>query len=144
MGSWEGRLVRLGFADPQRAGRMRGELSAADIRSPLATEQLIQTLCESADPDLALKRLCGMVESLHRHEYDAAAFARTLDMDEAFRRRLVYVLGASDAPGRHLGVHPRHCYDLADPSLACARPSVEDAAAKLAIAIDAENPVDAL
>jgi glutamate-ammonia-ligase adenylyltransferase len=144
MGSWEGRLVRLGFADPQRAGVMLEELSALDTHSPLATEQLIQTLSESADPDLALQGLCGMVESLHRHEYDAAAFARTLDMDEAFRRRLVYVLGASDALGRHLGVHPRHWYDLADPALAGARPSVEDAAAKLAIAIDAENPVDAL
>ncbi|MEU4293408.1 bifunctional [glutamine synthetase] adenylyltransferase/[glutamine synthetase]-adenylyl-L-tyrosine phosphorylase [Kribbella sp. NPDC026596] len=143
-GSWEGRLVRLGFADPRRAGVMLEQLDALDARSPMVTEQLIASLSESADPDLALHGLCGMAEALHRHQYDLAAFARTLEVDDGFRRRLVFVLGASEALGRHLGVHPRHWYDLADPALAGARPSVEDVAAKLAKAVDAENPVDAL
>ena len=123
---------------------MLEQLDALDTRSPMATEQLITTLSESADPDLALHGLCGMVEALQRHQYDVAAFTRTLEMDDGFRRRLVYVLGASEALGRHLGVHPRHWYDLADPALAGARPSVEDVAAKLATAVDADNPVDAL
>ncbi|NUR96060.1 MAG: bifunctional [glutamine synthetase] adenylyltransferase/[glutamine synthetase]-adenylyl-L-tyrosine phosphorylase [Kribbellaceae bacterium] len=143
-GSWEGRLVRLGFEDPQRAAGMLEELDALDSHTPMATEQLITTLSESADPDLALHGLCVMAESLHRHGHDVAAFARTLGMDDDFRRRLVYVLGASEALGRHLGVHPRHWYDLADPSLTGSRPSVEDVAAKLATAIDAANPIDAL
>ncbi|MDX2970745.1 bifunctional [glutamine synthetase] adenylyltransferase/[glutamine synthetase]-adenylyl-L-tyrosine phosphorylase [Kribbella solani] len=142
--SWEGRLVRLGFEDPRRAAGMLEGLDALDSHSPLATEQLITTLSESADPDLALLSLCGMAESLHRHDYDLAAFARTLEMDADFRRRLVFVLGASEALGRHLAVHPRHWYDLADPALAGSRPSVEGVAAKLATAVDAENPVDAL
>jgi len=102
---------------------MLEELDALDSHSPLATEQLITTLSESADPDLALQSLCAMAESLHRHGHDLAAFARTLEMDADFRRRLVYVLGASEALGRHLGVHPRHWYDLADPALAGSRPS---------------------
>ncbi|MFF0271378.1 bifunctional [glutamine synthetase] adenylyltransferase/[glutamine synthetase]-adenylyl-L-tyrosine phosphorylase [Kribbella sp. NPDC004536] len=123
---------------------MLEELDALDAHTPMATEQLITTLSESADPDLALHGLCTMAESLHRHGHDVAAFARTLGMDDDFRRRLVYVLGASEALGRHLGVHPRHWYDLADPSLAGSRPSVEDVAAKLATAIDAANPIDAL
>lgn len=144
MRSWEGRLVRLGFADPQRAGRVLEQLDALEPHSPLATEQLITSLSESADPDLALHGLCGMAEALHRHQHDLAAFARTLEMDDDFRRRLVYVLGASEALGRHLGVHPRHWYDLADPALAGARPSQDDVAAKLATAVDDENPVDAL
>ncbi|HET6986131.1 MAG TPA: bifunctional [glutamine synthetase] adenylyltransferase/[glutamine synthetase]-adenylyl-L-tyrosine phosphorylase, partial [Kribbella sp.] len=143
-GSWEGRLVRLGFADPRRAGMMLEQLDGPEARSPMATEQLITTLSESADPDLALQGLCGVVEALHRHQYDVAAFARTLEMDDDFRRRLVYVLGASEALGRHLGVHPRHWYDLADPALAGARPSAEDVAAKLASAVDTGHPVDAL
>ncbi|MGW5195365.1 bifunctional [glutamine synthetase] adenylyltransferase/[glutamine synthetase]-adenylyl-L-tyrosine phosphorylase [Kribbella sp. NPDC004138] len=142
--SWEGRLVRLGFEDPGRAAGMLEELDALDSHSPLATEQLITTLSESADPDLALQSLCAMAESLHRHGHDLAAFARTLEMDADFRRRLVYVLGASEALGRHLGVHPRHWYDLADPALAGSRPSADDVAAKLATAVDADNPVDAL
>jgi glutamate-ammonia-ligase adenylyltransferase len=123
---------------------MLEDLDALDSHSPLATEQLITTLSESADPDLALHSLCAMAESLHRHGHDLGAFARTLEMDADFRRRLVSVLGASEALGRHLGVHPRHWYDLADPSLAGSRPSVEDVAAKLRTAVDAENPVDAL
>src|SRR5690242_4795954 len=123
---------------------MLEELDALDSHSPMATEQLITTLGESADPDLALHGLCGMAEALHRHGYDVAAFARTLEMDEGFRRRLVYVLGASEALGRHLAVHPRHWYDLADPALASARPSIEDVAAKLATAVDADHPIDAL
>ncbi|GAA1163458.1 bifunctional [glutamine synthetase] adenylyltransferase/[glutamine synthetase]-adenylyl-L-tyrosine phosphorylase [Kribbella jejuensis] len=142
--SWEGRLVRLGFEDPQRAAGMLEELDALDSHTPMATEELITTLSECADPDLALHGLCVMAESLHRHGHDVAAFARTLGMDADFRRRLVYVLGASEALGRHLGVHPRHWYDLADPSLTGSRPSVEDVAAKLATAIGAPSPIDAL
>jgi [glutamine synthetase] adenylyltransferase / [glutamine synthetase]-adenylyl-L-tyrosine phosphorylase len=123
---------------------MLEQLDRLDPRNPMASEQLITTLSESADPDLALHGLCGIAESLHRHQYDVAAFARTLEVDDGFRRRLVYVLGASEALGRHLGVHPRHWYDLADPTLAGVRPSAEDVAAKLATAVDAPKPVDAL
>ncbi|MFF0340380.1 bifunctional [glutamine synthetase] adenylyltransferase/[glutamine synthetase]-adenylyl-L-tyrosine phosphorylase [Kribbella sp. NPDC004875] len=123
---------------------MLEELDALDSHSPMATEQLITTLSESADPDLALHGLCGMAEALHKNGYDVAAFARTLEMDADFRRRLVFVLGASEALGRHLCVHPRHWYDLADPALTGNRPSLEDVALKLAGAVDAENPVDAL
>ncbi|MGZ0146978.1 bifunctional [glutamine synthetase] adenylyltransferase/[glutamine synthetase]-adenylyl-L-tyrosine phosphorylase [Kribbella sp. WER1] len=143
-GSWEGRLVRLGFEDPQRAAGMLETLDSLDSHSPMATEQLITTLSESADPDLALLGLCTMAEALHRHGHDIAAFARTLEMDPDFRRRLVFVLGASEALGRHLGLHPRHWYDLADPALAGARPTMDDVAARLATAIDADSPIDAL
>ncbi|TWD83162.1 glutamate-ammonia-ligase adenylyltransferase [Kribbella amoyensis] len=142
--SGEGRLARLGFADPQRAGRTLEELDALDSYSPMATDQLVASLSETADPDLALHGLLGLAESLHQHGHDLAAFARTLDMDDDFRRRLCCVLGASEALGRHLSVHPRHWYDLADPALAQVRPTPDDVASCLATAVDAENPVDAL
>jgi [glutamine synthetase] adenylyltransferase / [glutamine synthetase]-adenylyl-L-tyrosine phosphorylase len=119
-------------------------LSAPGEYGPMASDQLIASLSESADPDLALTGLLGMAESLHANGFDLAAFARTLDMDADFRRRLTYVLGASEAFGRHLSVHPRHWYDLADPALAASRPTPDDVAACLATAVDAENPVDAL
>ncbi|HEU4946607.1 MAG TPA: bifunctional [glutamine synthetase] adenylyltransferase/[glutamine synthetase]-adenylyl-L-tyrosine phosphorylase [Kribbella sp.] len=142
--SGEGRLARLGFADPQRAGRMLEQLDALDGYGPMATEQLITSLAESADPDLALHSLLGMAESLRASDYDVAALGRTLDLDADFRRRLTSVLGASEALGRHLSVHPRHWYDLADPALAASRPTPDDVAACLATAVDAEHPVDAL
>jgi glutamate-ammonia-ligase adenylyltransferase len=143
-------LARAGFADSARAGRMLDELDALDALSapgeysPMASDQLIASLSESADPDLALTGLLGLAESLRANDFDLAAFARTLDMDGDFRRRLIYVLGASEALGRHLSVHPRHWYDLADPALAASRPTPDDVAACLATAVDAENPVDAL
>lgn len=142
--SGEGRLARAGFADSQRAGRLLSELDALDVHTPMATDHLIASLSESADPDLALTGLVGMAESLHQNGHDLAAFARTLEMDADFRRRLTFVLGASEAFGRHLSVHPRHWYDLADPALAASRPTPDDVASCLATAVDAENPVDAL
>ncbi|TDO33492.1 glutamate-ammonia-ligase adenylyltransferase [Kribbella sp. VKM Ac-2527] len=142
--SGEGRLVRLGFADPQRAAKLLDQLDALDSHSPMATDQLINSLSETADPDLALHGLLGTAEALHQHGYDLAVFARTLDMDDGFRRRLCCVLGASEALGRHLSVHPRHWYDLADPALARSGPGPDDVAARLVTAVDAENPVDAL
>ncbi|WP_460652510.1 bifunctional [glutamine synthetase] adenylyltransferase/[glutamine synthetase]-adenylyl-L-tyrosine phosphorylase [Kribbella endophytica] len=140
----EGQLVRRGFADPQRASKMLQQLDQLDARTPMATEQLISSLSESADPDLALLHLLGLAEALAQHEYDVSAFARTLDMDDDFRRRLCFVLGASEALGRHLTVHPRHWYDLADPALAGSNPTPDDVAARLALAVDDDNPVDAL
>ncbi|ADB31693.1 (Glutamate--ammonia-ligase) adenylyltransferase [Kribbella flavida DSM 17836] len=142
--SSEGQLVRRGFADPRRAAKMLDQLDALDAHTPMATDQLITSLSESADPDLALLGLLGLVEALDQHEFDLPAFARTLDMDGDFRRRLCGVLGASEALGRHLSVHPRHWYDLADPALAGTNPGPDDVAARLATAFDAENPVDAL
>jgi len=110
----------------------------------MANDQLVTSLSESADPDLALTGLLGMAESLRRNEFDLTGFARTLDVDADFRRRLIFVLGASEALGRHLSVHPRHWYDLADPALARSHPTPDDVAACLATAVDAEDPVDAL
>jgi glutamate-ammonia-ligase adenylyltransferase len=120
------------------------QLDQLDAHTPMATEQLITSLSESADPDLALLHLLGLAEALDQHDYDVAAFARTLDMDDDFRRRLCCVLGASEALGRHLTVHPRHWYDLADPALAGSNPTPDDVAARLALAVDDDNPVDAL
>jgi glutamate-ammonia-ligase adenylyltransferase len=142
--SGEGRLARLGFADPQRAGRMLDQLRELDGHSPMPTDQLIGALAASADPDLALRALLGIAESLASAGHDVAAFARTLDLDADFRRRLTCVLGASEALGRHLIVHPRHWYDLADPALAASRPTQDDVATRLATAVEAESPVDAL
>lgn len=123
---------------------MLDRLDELDVRSPMASDQVVTSLSESADPDLALTGLLGMAEALDQNRHDLAAFARTLDVDADFRRRLISVLGASEALGRHLGVHPRHWYDLADPALASSHPTPDDVAACLATAVDADNPVDAL
>src|SRR6266508_5861388 len=143
-GSDEVRLVRLGFTDPAKAATRLERLDRAGRRTLLVTDDLVAALSATADPDLALAGLLGMVEAIERGGHDLDAFARTLELDPDFRHRLTDVLGASEALGRHLGQHPRHWYDLADPALAAARPSADDVVASLARAVDAERPVDAL
>ncbi len=140
----EVRLVRLGFTDPAHAATLLERLGRASGRTALVTDDLVVALSATADPDLALAGLLGMVEAIERGGHDLDAFARTLELDPDFRHRLTDVLGASEALGRHLGQHPRHWYDLADPALAAARPSADDVVASLARAVDAERPVDAL
>jgi len=143
-GSDEVRLVRLGFTDASRSAARLERLDRLSRHTPLVTDDLVASLSVTADPDLALAGLVGMVEALERGEHDLDAFARTLEVDPDFRHRLTVVLGASEAFGRHLAHHPRHWYDLADPALAAARPSADDVAARLATAVEAEHPVDAL
>jgi len=142
--SGAGRLVRLGFADPTRASRLLDRLDALGRHSQMASDELVAALAGAADPDLALQSLVTMVEALAGGGHDVAGFSRTLETDGDFRHRLTAVLGASEALGRHLALHPRHWYDLADPSLAAARPTRDDVAACLATAVKADRPVDAL
>ena len=136
--------MRLGFTDPAKAATRLERLDRAGRRTPLVTDDLLTALSATADPDLALAGLLGMVEALERGGHDLDTFARTLEVDPDFRHRLTAVLGASEALGRHLSHHPRHWYDLADPALADARPSRDDVEAALACVVRAERPADAL
>jgi [glutamine synthetase] adenylyltransferase / [glutamine synthetase]-adenylyl-L-tyrosine phosphorylase len=148
--SGEGRLVRLGFGDPRRAEQALAALADIDRRNgldphfPLAGDELLSACAEAADPDLALDGVLATATALDAAGHDLTAFARTLDIDPEFRHRLTVVLGASAAFGQHLGVHPRHWYDLADPALRGAPPSPEEVIRRLGTAVDAENPIDAL
>ena len=142
--SGEGRLARLGFGEPQRAMAALERLHQLDTHCPLDTDDLVTALAATADPDLALHGLVGLAEALQSGEHDLDGFARVLEIDEDFRHRLTVVLGASDALGRHLAVHPRHWYDLADPALAGVHPTADDVAAQLAKALDSARPIDSL
>ena len=137
-------MVRLGFTDAASSAGRLGLLRELTPHNELVTDDLLAALAATADPDLALTGVLGIAEGLQRGGHDLDAFARTLEMDPDFRHRLTVVLGASEALGRHLAHHPRHWYDLADPALAATRPSRDDVVARLATAVDAERPADAL
>ncbi len=105
------RLVRLGFVDPVRAGRLA---VGARLEFDLLTE-----IAKSADPDLALESLVHLLSAAA----DETQLRQALDTDEALRDRLFAVLGASSALGDHLASHPGDWHELADPELDGARPT---------------------
>ncbi len=86
-----GRLARLGFADPERAGLLLGDAGL----DPDSDAGLLAALAAAPDPDLALVGLSRI----------PAAVAE-LRGDDGFRDRLIAVLGVSAALADHLARHP--------------------------------------
>ncbi len=90
-------LVRIGFADREAA-------RALIAKSALGLEddpELLAAFGEAADPDLALGALTALAEVADAKELRAA-----LTRSEVFRRRILAVLGASQALGEYLLRHP--------------------------------------
>ena len=126
-----GRLVRLGFQDPERAG------AALTRLGPLG-EELLHLVASTGDPDLALGVLADLAEKVAEPEQMLDALAD----DEGTAMRLLSVLGASSALGDHLLRHPEHWHDLTDPALGTTRPAAFAVRADLLAAVGAD-PRDA-
>ena len=126
-----GRLVRLGFQDPDRAADALQRLGDAG-------RGLLHLVATTADPDLALQALADLAE---RVEEPDRMLDRLAD-DEGTAMRLLSVLGASAALGDHLRRHPEHWRDLTDPMLGTTRPPAFAVRADLLRAVGAE-PADA-
>jgi glutamate-ammonia-ligase adenylyltransferase len=90
-------LARLGFQDREEAVR-RIALPDLDLASG---SDLLAAFAEAGDPDLALASLTALAEVTDAKELRAA-----LERSELFRRRLIAVLGASQALGEYLLRHP--------------------------------------
>jgi glutamate-ammonia-ligase adenylyltransferase len=103
------RLARFGFGDRAVEQLGPGGLGLWDpatgeaVGEPAAA--LIGALSRAGDPDLALRQLHRLVESLNRTDAGPALLAALFD-DDGLRRRLVAVLGASSALGDHLVANP--------------------------------------
>ena len=132
------RLARFGFADNgTRAADLLGpaglRLWDVEAQEPVDADaaELIRLLSRAADPNLALRQLHRMIESVARAAVrgnggqvsgpsdGTAASAATdavldaLHGDPGLRRRLIAVLGASSALGDHLVANPGHWRALA-------------------------------
>ncbi len=127
-------LARMGFFDPEGAGRLLADLGEA-------AETLLPLIARSADPDQALSALVALAEAADDRE---ALLAEVAD-DEGTSMRLLSVLGSSVALGEHLRRHPAHWHDLCDPVLGSTRPSRDAMRVDLMRAVgadpDAEAPV---
>ena len=125
-----GRLLRYGYADPTRATEMLAELGLWDPDRQHSTgdgaDDVLETLAHVADPDLALRTLCRLVEAAERKSKRAERPAEpaghtpspgsddslmaALRHDAQLRASLIAVLGASTALGDHLVANPDEAF----------------------------------
>ena len=107
----QGKLVRLGFLDPDRARVLISGLG--EVAAPI-----VPLLGRSADPDQALASLIALADAVD----DRERLLQEVADDEGTSMRLLSVLGASQALGEHLRRHPDHWHELCDPTLGSTRP----------------------
>ena len=117
------RLARYGFADNgARASDLLGPgpgglgLWDPEAQSPAGDHAvgLLDTLSRAADPNLALRQLHRLAESVARGGADRSAeLLGELATDHGLRRRLIAVLGASSTLGDHLVANPDEWRTLA-------------------------------
>ena len=105
-----GQLVRLGFHDVDRSERIAVSPGLAGLADDA---DVLASLSESADPDLALLNLERVVIAAGQHDIAQPLRAAILD-DPEFRSDFTKVLGASEALAEHLVRHPDHYTVLLD------------------------------
>jgi glutamate-ammonia-ligase adenylyltransferase len=139
-----GRLLRYGYADSSRATEMLAELGLWDPAAQHSTgdgaDDVLDALAHAADPDLALRTLCRLVEAGERtsgpskeptssHGPDGQdgqngrdgqrgyggpdSLMAALRHDAQLRASLIAVLGASTALGDHLVANPGEAFAAA-------------------------------
>ncbi|MBW6436739.1 bifunctional [glutamine synthetase] adenylyltransferase/[glutamine synthetase]-adenylyl-L-tyrosine phosphorylase [Actinoplanes hulinensis] len=114
------RLARYGFADNgARATDLLGpqglRLWDTEAQAPVDERAagLLEALSKAADPNLALRQLHRIVESVERRGDDPGELLGALADDHGLRRRLLAVLGASSTLGDLLVANPGEWLTLA-------------------------------
>lgn len=110
--SESGLLIRAGFADLDRARRLLSDPVLRPLLDELPDGTLVPDLGGAADPDLALLLLVRILEAVD--DAGARRLISALAADEDLRRRLIEVLGMSEALGEFLERHPDEWEVLAD------------------------------
>jgi glutamate-ammonia-ligase adenylyltransferase len=112
-----GQLARAGFADPDHATRLLGEIAITVDDRPIIDE-----LTNAADPDLALASLARVHAALS--ETERAELLGLLRQRQGLRMRLFAVLGASAALGEWLARHPTAWHEIEDDAITRTRPTL--------------------
>ena len=126
----KGRLLRLGFLEPDRS------LQALARLGPYA-EPLLAILAVTADPDLATSRLVDLADRVATVGEERDSFLEEVAGDEGTAMRLCSVLGASVALAEHLLRHPDQWRELTDPTSGTSRPTARALRAALLRAAEA-------
>src|SRR6186997_3098947 len=123
----EGRLARLGYTDVASSTEVLQRLGPA-------ADPLAHLAAATADPDQAVAYLADLADRVP----DRERLLRALVDDEGTSMRLLSVLGASSALGRHLLRHPDHWLDLTAPLLGSTRPTAGAIRTQMLEAVGAE------
>lgn len=122
-----GQLARLGFEDAEGSAGSFARLGPS-------AGTLVHLVAATADPDQAAALLADLADAVE----DRGELISGLVDDEGTAMRLLCVLGASLALGRHLLRHPEHWRDLTDPHLGSTRPTAAAMRAELMAAVGAD------
>lgn len=135
-----GRLIRAGLQDLDRSRRLCEVPRAVPLLSDDIAEEVLADIGASADPDQALNVLVRMLESRDEREWRRLVSALIADSD--LRRRLIDVIGMSEALGDFLVRHPDAWEVLADVEALAQAPSARSTRAALlqSVGADPEHP----
>ncbi|MGY1692838.1 bifunctional [glutamine synthetase] adenylyltransferase/[glutamine synthetase]-adenylyl-L-tyrosine phosphorylase [Geodermatophilus sp. SYSU D01105] len=141
------RLVRFGFLDGERAGRILSEpeigLWDLERNEPADPEAgpVVSALARSGDPDLAVLSLHRLVEALDRADPTGASAATLLARlrgSAPLRARLLAVLGASSGLADHLAAQPGDWTVLDGDGRGPVRPTPQALERQMLIAVGAD------
>jgi glutamate-ammonia-ligase adenylyltransferase len=141
------RLVRFGFEDGERAARLLSSPSLGlwdlDRNEPADPEAgpVVSALARAGDPDLAVRSLHRLVESLDRADPSggsAAGLLARLRGSGALRARLLSLLGASAGLADHLAAHPGDWTVLDADDRGAVRPTAHALERQMLVAVGAD------
>lgn len=131
------RLLRAGFVDLDKANRLvQGERIAPLVEGTEADDDLIADLGQAADPDMALLLLVRWLEACDEQQWHRITGA--LLADRELRRRIIDVIGMSEALGDFLIRHVESWQILADAEALTVAPVARDVRVRLLEAVGAE------
>lgn len=116
-----GRLIRAGLVDIDRARRLLASDRLRPLVEQLPEGALVADIGSAADPDLALLLLLRILEA--PDDAGARRLVSALAADDDLRRRLIDVIGISEALGEFLERHPDEWQVLADAEALSEAPS---------------------
>ncbi|SFK57975.1 bifunctional [glutamine synthetase] adenylyltransferase/[glutamine synthetase]-adenylyl-L-tyrosine phosphorylase [Geodermatophilus ruber] len=141
------RLVRFGFLDGEKAARLLSEpamgLWDLDRNEPADPEAgpVVSALARAGDPDLAVRSLRRLIESLDHADPtggSAAALLARLRGSALLRSRLLTVLGASSGLADHLAANPGDWTVLDADDRGPARPTPQALQRQMLVAVGAD------
>ena len=140
-GSDTGRLIKAGLLDLERSRRLCDSPRLQPLLSPDdASGDVLSDIAGAADPDQALLLLVRILDACDEREWRRLVSALQADPD--LRRRLIDVIGMSEALGDFIARHRDAWSVLADAEALTQAPSFRLMRAQMLLAVGAQPALD--